>query len=110
MESSYPSLSKLRKALEEFYDYIEKNRGFIPNYGERWRYGERISTGFVEPTVNAVVSKRFAKKQQMQWSKQGAHDLLQARVRVLNEELRDKFARWYPGFGGQEPEELKLAA
>lgn len=110
LDSTYPTLRKLRKAIEEFHDYIENNRGFIPNYGERWRYGERISTGFVESTVNAVVSKRFAKKQQMQWSKQGAHVLLQARVRVLNDELRARFAHWYPGFGGQEPAELKLAA
>ncbi|MGE0681280.1 MAG: ISKra4 family transposase [Candidatus Binatia bacterium] len=110
LESTYPNLRKLHKALVEFHDYIENNRGFIPNYGERWRYGERISTGFVESTVNAVVSKRFAKKQQMQWSKQSAHDLLQARVRVLNDELRAKFEQWYPGFGGPESEELKLAA
>jgi hypothetical protein len=51
------------KAVEEFHTYIERNRAFIPNYGERYRYGERISTGFVESTVNQVVSKRFCKKQ-----------------------------------------------
>src|SRR5260363_165689 len=28
-------------------------------------------------TVNAVISKRFAKKQQIQWSKRGTHLLLQ---------------------------------
>jgi len=31
--------------------------------GERYRQGERISTGFVESTVNQVISKRFYKKQ-----------------------------------------------
>jgi hypothetical protein len=31
-----------------------------------------ISTAFVESTFNRVVSRRFAKKQQMQWSKVGA--------------------------------------
>jgi len=30
------------------------------------------------------VSKRFCKKQQMQWSKSGAHVLLQTRVKALN--------------------------
>ena len=29
------------------------------------RYGERVSTGFVESTVNTVVGKRFGKRQQM---------------------------------------------
>jgi hypothetical protein len=39
---------KLQKAVEEFHIYIEQNQTFIPNYGERYRQGERISTGFVE--------------------------------------------------------------
>ena len=74
---------------------------FIPNYGERYRNGERISTGFVESTVNQVVSKRMVKKQQMQWSQRGAHLLLQIRTRVLNGEWEETFRRWYPGFRTQ---------
>jgi hypothetical protein len=53
---------KLLKAMEEFHTYITNNAGFIPNYGERYRHGERISTGFVESTVNQVISKRMGKK------------------------------------------------
>jgi hypothetical protein len=87
---------KLLKAVEEFHTYIENNQGFIPNYGERYRYGERISTGFVESTVNQVISKRFCKRQQMQWTKRGAHLLLQTRVKTLNQELGAVFQRWYP--------------
>jgi hypothetical protein len=68
------------------------------NYGERYRNGERISTGFVESTVNQVVSKRMVKKQQMRWSQWGAHLLLQIRTRVLNGDWEDTFRRWYPGF------------
>jgi hypothetical protein len=51
-----------------------------PNYGERYRYGEAIATGFVESTVNQVISKRMVKKQQMRWTKKGAHLLLQVRT------------------------------
>jgi hypothetical protein len=67
---------KLCKAVEEFHTYIENHKGFIPNDGERYRSGERISTGFVESTVNQVVSKRFCKRQQMPWTKRAAHLLL----------------------------------
>src|SRR5882672_2090027 len=63
------------------------HRNFIPNYGERYRCGEAIAAGFVESTVNQIVRKRFCKKQQMQWSKRGAHLLLQTRVKILNGEL-----------------------
>jgi hypothetical protein len=73
--------------------YIDRNRAFIPNYGERYRYGERISTGFVRSIVNQVISKRFCKKQQMQVTKWGAHLLLQTRVKTLNQGLWIVFQR-----------------
>lgn len=87
---------KLWKATEEFYNYIKNNGNFIPNYGERYRYGEAISTAFAESTVNEVISKRMVKKQQMRWTKKGAHLLLQLRVKTLNNELRQAFCKWYP--------------
>ncbi len=86
---------KLLNKVEEFQSYIEKNAEFIPNYGERYRCGERIASSFVESTVNQVVSKRFVKKQQMRWSKKGAHLLLQVRNLVLNQELRQRINSWY---------------
>jgi len=94
---------KLLKAVEEFHTYVENNRDFIPNYGERYRQGERISTAFVESTVNQVISKRMVKRQQMQWSQRGAHLLLQTRTRVLNDELEETFRGWYPQFRPQVP-------
>jgi hypothetical protein len=90
-ESDAGIAGKLCKAVQEFAMYIERNGGFIPNYGERYRNGERISTGFVESTVNYVVSKRMVKKQQMRWSQRGAHLLLQIRTRVLNGEWEATF-------------------
>lgn len=111
LELDYAHLGKFAKAVREFRTYIEQNSAYIPNYGERYRNGERISTAFVESTVNTVVGKRFAKKQQMQWSHKGAHLLLQMRTRVLSGELRSKFAEWYPGFECDESEEeIRLAA
>jgi hypothetical protein len=106
-EETYPKFKSLRKAVEEFRTYITNNRHLIPNYGERYRHGEAIATGFVESTVNQVVSKRFCKKQQMQWTKRGAHLLLQTRVKTLNGELGEVFKRWYPDM---QVEELAEAA
>ena len=76
---------------------------------QRYRNGEAIATGFVESTVNQVVSKCFCKKQQMQWSKPGAHLLLQTRVKTLDGELGAIFKRWYPDMD-IEVEEMPAAA
>jgi len=102
LDSGYPKLKRLVKATADLATYIANNAAALPDYSERWLTGERISTAFVESTVNLVVSRRFAKKQQMQWSKQGAHLLLQTRTRALDGTLRDLFTRWYPAMAANE--------
>ena len=52
---------------------------------------------------------RFCKKQQMQWSKLGAHLLLQTRVKTLDGELGAIFKRWYPDMD-LEVEAISVAA
>jgi Plasmid pRiA4b ORF-3-like protein len=94
--------AKLDKALGEFSGYIRKNADFIANYGDKWRNGERISSGFTESTINQVLSRRMVKKQQMRWTKRSAHLLLQTRTQTLNGDLRKCFQRWHP--------EMKAAA
>ena len=96
-EHSAPA-AKVANGVADFETYIRNNSEFIPNFGDRWRQGQRISTAFVESTINQVVSRRFVKKQQMQWTLRGAHLLLQTRTRVLNNELEATFRQWYPRF------------
>jgi hypothetical protein len=51
LDEEVPASRKLAKTVAEFHTYITANEDFIPNYGERYRYGEVISTAFVESTV-----------------------------------------------------------
>ena len=99
---------KLFKAVREFGAYIATNQPFIPDYGDRYRNDETITTSFVESAANQVVSKRFVKAQQMRWSQRGAHLLLQIRTEVLNKELRVRFQHWYPDMADESA--LPLAA
>jgi len=106
-----PEARKLARTLHEFEQYIRANQSSIPNYGDRYRNGEAISSAVAESSVNQMISKRFVKKQQMRWTKQGAHLLLQIRTRVLDDTLAAAFQRWYPGMETGEPhQEPTLAA
>lgn len=91
------SAKKRLKMVYEFEQYIRANRLFIPNFGDRSRHGETISTALVESTINQVISKQMVKRQQMRWSQRGAHLLLQVRTRALDGVLQEDFVRWYPG-------------
>jgi hypothetical protein len=75
-----------------------------------WHSGERISAAFVESTVNLVVSRRFAKKQPMPWSKIGAHLPLQTRTKTLAGPLRDLFTGWCPAMAVNDNQAPALAA
>ncbi|WP_242097775.1 hypothetical protein [Sphingomonas sp. CROZ-RG-20F-R02-07] len=91
-------LRKLAAGIGEFGTYIRRNAGSVIDYGERYRAGERISSGFVESAINQIVAKRFSKRQSMRWTRRGAHLALQTRAQVLNGELETSFRRRWPGF------------
>lgn len=105
-----PEAKKLWSHLEEFETYISNNSQYIVNYGDRYYNGERISSSFVESTVNQVISKRFVKKQQMRWTPEGTHLLIQVRTQVLNQEWAKKFQSWYPGLNLESTSTLYEAA
>lgn len=96
-DAAYPARGKFARLVAECATYLARNADAIPHYGERYRYDEPISTAFVESAVNVMVDKRMSKRQQMHWTRDGAHDVLVVRADVLNGTLRDHFELWYPG-------------
>jgi hypothetical protein len=110
LASPYSGLTRLVKATGGLATYIENNVGAIMDYVERWDHSEIISTAFAESTVDLVVSRRFTKKQQMQWSKKGVHRLLQTRTRTLDGTLHDLFTTWYAAMPANDGQALPLAA
>jgi hypothetical protein len=65
-------------------------RDLLPDYGNRRRHGEAISSSIAKSTVKKVIYRRFAKKQQMRWQPETAHLL---RTRTLNGRLGETFQR-----------------
>lgn len=105
-ETENETARKLLKGVEELHTYVERNQSFIPNYGERYRNGERIATGFVESAVNQVISKRMVKHQQMGWSQRGAQpptaDPNTSAQRGMGKHVLEMVPRISAGGGGQE--------
>jgi len=102
-------VARTHKLAAGLLQYLKNNAESLPNYGRRYRAGERISTAFVESAVNQIIDKRMSKSQQMRWSPESAHLLLQVRIRVIDGSLRQDFERWYPGFTANDAT-LQLSA
>jgi hypothetical protein len=86
------SATRLLHLAHPLLTYVRSNKSAIINYGARYRSGRRIATALAESGVNSLGARRMVKKQQMQWSKRGAHLLLQVRAAVLNGDLRERLA------------------
>jgi hypothetical protein len=79
-------------------------------------FGEACLTkdSFTTTTVCRIgrisgVKQAVRQRQQMSWSRRGAQLLLQVRTRALNEEIREKFDEWYPGFNAQSEGQARAA-
>ncbi len=89
--------STLLRNVDTLQTYLESNERYLIDYGKRYRAGLPISSASAESAVNELVSMRMAKKQQMRWSDEGAHALVQVRAAVLNGQLlaRARPMPWY---------------
>ncbi len=83
---------------------------FIPNYGELYRQGDRISTGLCRICCELRRRQALYQEATNAVEPKGSHFLLQMRTRVLNGELEQTFRDWYPGFRPANDENLKKVA
>jgi hypothetical protein len=56
----------------------------LVHYAARRRWGEPISTAFVESAINEIVAKRMNKTQQMRWNRTTVQSFLGVRTAVLH--------------------------
>ncbi len=91
-------IGRLQQHASELLGYLERNEDALVHYAARRRWGEPISTAFVESAVNEIVAKRMNKKQQMRWNRTTVQPFLDVRTAVLNDTLEDAFRHRHPGF------------
>ena len=89
--------STLLRNVDKLQTYLESNERYLIDYGKRYRADLPISSAPAESAVNELVSLRMAKQQQMRWSDEGAHALVQVRAADLNGQLsaRARTVPWY---------------
>jgi len=68
--------------LSKLYIYIENNKDGIVNYGARKSAGLVFTSNLAESTVNTLINQRQKGKQKMQWTRDGAHNILQIRASI----------------------------
>ena len=89
--------TKLGKAVREFDSYLRANTARIPNYGERRRAGEAISTALTESAANQVISKRMAKNSRCAGHPAASTSYSRSAPASSTASSPGDLRRWYPG-------------
>lgn len=77
---SYIFDDKLKSDLQDLYEYIERNRKYITNYQKRQDENLPFTSTYAESSVNNIINTRQKNDKKMQWSREGAHNILQIRT------------------------------
>ena len=70
--------------LKGLYNYLKQNQDYIVNYEERRQLGNTFTTQVAESHIEAIINARHKKSGKMQWSREGAHNVLQIRSEIIS--------------------------
>jgi hypothetical protein len=79
----------LKIKLTKLATYIGNNKDGIVNYSERKNRNLVYTSTLAESTVNTLINERQKGQKKMQWSRDGAHNILQIRASI-NSKLFDQ--------------------
>lgn len=71
---------KLTAALQELYEYLERNQRYITDYQKRHNDHLPFTSTIAESSVNELINTRQKNNKKMQWTREGAHNVLQIRA------------------------------
>ena len=70
--------------LKGLYNYLKQNQDYIVNYNERKEMGKTFTSQVAESHIESIINARHKKSGKMQWSREGAHNLLQIRSEIIS--------------------------
>lgn len=85
--------STQQSKVTELYDYIDRNRAYVVDYGERKEAGLIFTSQTAESHVESLINARHKRSRKMQWNRDSAHKVLQIRAKQASNEWH---CQWQP--------------
>ena len=80
-----------KSKVQGLYDYLQNNLDYLVNYDERKEAGKAYSSQVAESHIDTLINARHKRKRKMQWTREGAHNVLQIRAEMVSEEWEEKW-------------------
>jgi len=69
-----------RVKLQGLYDYLYRNQNYLVNYEQRKQANQTYTSTVAESHIDTLINARHKKTGKMQWTREGAHQVLQIRA------------------------------
>jgi len=84
---------KLSVDLQDLYEYIQRNQKYLTNYQERQAAKLPFISTVAESSVNELINTRQKNNKKMQWTREGAHNVLQIRTSQFSKTWNQDWAK-----------------
>jgi hypothetical protein len=72
--------NRLLSDLQALHEYLKRNQSYIVNYQERQIASLPFTSTLADSSVNSLINTRQKDNKKMQWTRDGAHNILQIRT------------------------------
>jgi hypothetical protein len=83
--------AKKYKKLEDLYDYLGRNQAYLVNYEQRDQQNQPYTSQVAESHIESIINARHKRSGKMQWTREGAHKVLQIRGVIASNDWGDRW-------------------
>ena len=76
--------------LTGLYEYLQRNQAYLVDYDARAQANQTYTSQVVESHIDALINARHKRTKKMQWTREGAHHVLQIRALMASDEWESK--------------------
>ncbi len=80
-----------RSQLMGLHDYLQRNLAYLVNYDQREKANKTYTSQAAESHIDVIINLRHKRKKKMQWTREGAHNVLQIRAMMVSKEWDNRW-------------------
>lgn len=82
-----------QQKLKGLKDYLQQNKQYLINYEQRQQSNQTFTSQVAESHIDSVINARHKRDGKMQWSRKGAHNVLQIRAAMASQQWQGNWQR-----------------
>src|SRR5262249_49961538 len=79
-----------RSKVTGLYEYLHRNQAYLVHYDARAQANKTYTSQVAESHVDVLINTRHKRTKKRQWTREGAHHILQIRAMMASEEWESK--------------------